>query len=444
VTWTSARPWLGTVVRLLLGVLWVWAGWAKLHDPRAFVQVIRAYDATPEWLSKSLGYGLPVLEVCLGVLLLVGLGVRIAAVVSAVLYLVFLIGLAQAAGRGIRLNCGCFHGGGTTAGATHYTIDILRDAGLLVLAVGLAWWSDTRISIEEFLARNDYIPPPSVKRLRTHHGQRKYTAAVEARRKEARDRNRYVNGSVVIVVVLVSFIGAGVQSGRAKIAGSLVATHASKTDGVVYGKKAAATVDIFEDFLCPACGRFETAAGPTLSADVKANKAQVRYHPLAFLNADSNGTRYSSRAANAAVCVSDVSVDAFKKFHDTLYSPSVQPKEGSGGLPDSRFTTYAQKAGLTPPQVTTFGSCVQIEKHKALVLAVTENASERGVTATPMVRVNGKDVSATLKSVTAAIAAADAKGPAPSPSPTASPSRSSGSVTTSTVAPPSPSPSQTK
>ncbi len=126
-----------------------------------------------------------------------------------------------------------------------------------------------------------------------------------------------------------------------------------------------------------------------------------------------------------ALCASDVSVDAFKKFHDILYKASVQPKEGTNGRPDSAFTTYAQQAGLTPAQVTTFTTCVQSEKHKALVLAITENGSKRGITQTPTVRVNGKTLSnPTLAKLTAAIAAADAKGPAPSPSPTASPSGS--------------------
>ncbi len=425
-TWTSARPWLGTVLRLILGVIWLWSGWAKLHDPRAFVQVVRAYDATPEWLSKAIGYGLPVLEICLGLLLVIGVAVRLAAAVSAVLFLVFLIGLTQAAARDLQLTCGCFHGGGITAGPTQYTLDILRDVALLLLAAYLVVWSMTRISVEEFLARNDYVPPPSAKRLRSHHGQRKYSAAVEARRKEARERDRYLNASVAVVVVLIAVIGAGVQSGRAKIAGSLVATHAGVSNGVVYGKKAAATVDVFEDFMCPACQRFESSAGAALSADVRANKAQVRYHPLAFLNANSNGTRYSSRAANAAVCASDVSVDAFKKFHDILFKANVQPKEGSDGLPDSKFITYAQQAGLTTKQVTTFSTCVQQEKHKALVLAITDNASKRNVTQTPTVRVNGKTLSnPNRESLTAAIATADKKGPAPSPSPTGSPSATS-------------------
>ena len=80
--------------------------------PRTFVQAVRAYDATPEWLSKAIGYGMPVLELCLGVLLIVGIMVRIAAAVSALLLLVFLIGIIQAAARGIQLECGCFGGGG--------------------------------------------------------------------------------------------------------------------------------------------------------------------------------------------------------------------------------------------------------------------------------------------------------------------------------------------
>jgi protein-disulfide isomerase/uncharacterized membrane protein YphA (DoxX/SURF4 family) len=422
------RSWLGTVLRLLLGVVWLWAGGSKLHDPRAFVETIRAYDATPEWLSKAAGYGLPVLEICLGVLLIVGIAVRISAIVSVGLLAVFLIGLVEAAARGIKLDCGCFGNGGVTAGATSYLLDILRDVGLMLVAAYLVIWSSTRISIEEFLARNDYVPPPSAKRMRTDHGQRKYTSAVEAKRKAATERTRYVNSSLAIVVVLVSAIGIGVQAGRAKIAGNLAATNASVGTGVVYGKKAAATVDIYDDFLCPSCQVFEQAVGATLEADVRADKAQVRYHTLAFLDSSSNGTRYSSRSANAALCASDVSVDAFVKFHGILFKADVQPKEGSNGLLDSDFIKFARQAGLTPTQITAFTTCVQTEEHKALVLAMTEKASERGVTSTPTVLVNGKKLKkANLAGLVTAIAAADATGPPPAPSPSPKPSPSSSS-----------------
>ena len=42
----------------------IWAAWSKMRNPLGFVQAVRAYDATPEWLSKAIGYGLPILELC--------------------------------------------------------------------------------------------------------------------------------------------------------------------------------------------------------------------------------------------------------------------------------------------------------------------------------------------------------------------------------------------
>ena len=150
-TWSNIRPWLGTVVRLFLGAVWIWAGLSKIGSPRTFTEAVRAYGATPEWMSTAIGYGLPVLEVCLGILLVVGIAVRLTAIVSALLFLVFLIGIIQVDIRGIQLECGCFGGGGLTAGPTSYTLDILRDLGLLILAAFLIVWPLTRLSLEEFI-----------------------------------------------------------------------------------------------------------------------------------------------------------------------------------------------------------------------------------------------------------------------------------------------------
>jgi len=190
VNWTSIRPWVGTVARVVLGGIWIWAAWSKLGNPRGFVQAVRAYDVTPEWMSKAIGYGLPVLEVCIGVLLILGIVTRAAAIVSGLLLFVFLIGLIQASARGLKLECGCFGGGGTTIGSTHYTLDILRDVGLIAVSAYLVIWPITRFSIDEFLARNDQVEMPSAKRMRSEQGQRKYNAMLEARRRGARERDR--------------------------------------------------------------------------------------------------------------------------------------------------------------------------------------------------------------------------------------------------------------
>ena len=438
----TARSWLGTVLRLGLGGIWLWASLSKLHDPRRFVQAVRAYDATPEWLSKAIGYGLPVLEFSIAILLILGVATRLAAAVSAVLFLVFLVGIIEAAARGLTLDCGCFGGGGQTAGAPHYTLDILRDIGLLAVAVFLVLWPLTRISIDDYAARHDYVEPPSAKRLRSEGGAKKYNAMVEAKRKQARERNMYVNGALAIVVVLVTIIGIGVQSGRAKISGSLSATNASASNGVVYGAKAAATVDLYEDFQCPHCLEFETSVASTLDADVKANLAQVRFHTMSFLDSATGANKYSSRAANAALCVSDASVDLFVKFHNALFTKAVQPAEGSSGKPNQTFFDIAQQVGMTSEQITTLTTCVQTKQHAALVAAITEHASKKGINSTPTVLVNGKKVDATLAALKKAITDADAKGPAPTPSPTPTSTSATPSATASKT--PTPTPTKSK
>jgi protein-disulfide isomerase len=442
VKWQSLRPWLGTIVRLFLGAIWIWASWSKLRSPRTFVQAVRAYDVTPEWLSKAIGYGLPVLEFSLGVLLILGIVVRMSAIVSTVLFVVFLIGVAQASARGLKLDCGCFGGGGETV-QTHYTIEILRDIGLLALAVYLVLWSFTRVSVEEFLARNDYVEPPSAKRMRSEDGRRKYQTQLEQKRKDARERTLWVNGSLAVVVVLVTLVGIGVQSGRAKIAGSLFATNAKVTTGVVFGKAAAAKVDIYEDFQCPNCRDFENAVGATMDADVRANRAQVHYHPLAILDSSSNNS-YSSRAANASICASDISVEAFVKYHNYLFQKSVQPAEGAGGRSDTLLDSYAQKAGLPQKKLTTFDQCVLGQTHKALVQAITEDASKNGINATPTIKVNGKKISSTLDAYQAAVAKALQNGPAPNPSKTPSPTPTAASPSQSATTTRTPTPSPTK
>ncbi len=423
--WTSIRPWLGTVARLVLGVTFLVAGWQKLEDPRAFLRAIRAYDATPEWLSKAIAYGLPTLEVCLAILLIVGVITRLAAAAVGVLLVVFLIGIIQAAARGIKLECGCFGGGGTTDHTT-YLLDILRDVGLLALVVFLVIWPMTRISVDEFLARNDNVEMPSAKRMRTEQGARKYNAMLEARKQEARVRTRYLTVSLVMVVLLISFIGIGVQSNRAKITTGTETLNVSSVNGVQLGSPTAAVkIDIFADFQCPFCQQFAQDAGADINALIASKDVLVRYHMVSFLDSSSSGNRYSSRAANAAFCAADINPETFQKYHDYLYSVvdgvPIQPTEGSNGRTDADLESYAKAIGIDGDQLTTFQTCVTTEQHKGVVQATTDNWSKRGFTSTPVVLVNGKKVDnpskatldAAVKAASAtATAGATATGPA--------------------------------
>jgi len=442
---SAIRPWVGTVFRLVLGGVFLWAGWEKLADPRGFVQAVRAYDVTPEWLSKAIGYGLPVLEVCLAALLIVGVITRIAAAVSAALMLVFLIGIVQAAIRGLKLECGCFGGGGATQGSTTYTLDILRDVGLLLIAVYLIVWPMTRWSVDEYLARNDNVAAPSAKRMRSKQGARKYNALLEARKKAARERTLYLTAALGVLVVLVAVIGMAVQSNRAKIQGDTIIDHGNVQNGVTVGNAAKATVDFFEDFQCPACLAFEQSVGPTIAADIAAGKIQARYHMLAFLDASSNGNNYSTRAANAAICASDIDVATFQKYHTILYGKDSngqnnQPTEGSNGRTDIQLEDYGKQAGITGDNFTTFQQCVSTQEHKAYVQAVTDNASKRNIVQTPTVLINGKELQDTsLNGFNTAVTAAGGGAPA-TPSPSASASKSPSEPATTPTSSPTPTP----
>jgi uncharacterized membrane protein YphA (DoxX/SURF4 family) len=145
-------PWAGLVARLGVGAVWVVAGLLKLPDPDESIRAVRAYRLLPEAVVPAVGYGLPVLELAVGLLLLLGLGTRVAAVISALLFLLFVVGIASAWARGWQIECGCFGGGGFTADATaQYPWEIARDVGLLALSAALvarprtAWALDNRL-----------------------------------------------------------------------------------------------------------------------------------------------------------------------------------------------------------------------------------------------------------------------------------------------------------
>src|SRR5688572_776644 len=90
VRWNAAGPWLATVARLVVGGVFVVAGVLKVPDPAAAVRAVRAYRLLPEPLVAPVAFGLPVLEIAVGLALLLGVFVRRAAIASAVLLVVFL------------------------------------------------------------------------------------------------------------------------------------------------------------------------------------------------------------------------------------------------------------------------------------------------------------------------------------------------------------------
>jgi uncharacterized membrane protein YphA (DoxX/SURF4 family) len=137
----SRAGWVGLLARLVVGGVWVVAGVLKLPDPAENVRAVRAYQLLPEAFVPLVGHALPLLEVVVGGCLLLGLLTRVSAVLSTVMLVAFVVGIASAWARGLQIECGCFGGGaGPTADATEkYPWEIARDVGLLLLSLWLVW-----------------------------------------------------------------------------------------------------------------------------------------------------------------------------------------------------------------------------------------------------------------------------------------------------------------
>ena len=143
---------VGTLARVGLAAVWLVSGLLKAVDPDQTYIAVRAYDVLPDAGVEVVAALLPWVELAFGVLLLAGVGVRLVAVLSAALLLVFVVGVAQAWARGLAIDCGCFGGGGAVApGETAYVQELLRDAGFLLMAGWLVVRPRTVLALDDRL-----------------------------------------------------------------------------------------------------------------------------------------------------------------------------------------------------------------------------------------------------------------------------------------------------
>ncbi|WP_309504878.1 MULTISPECIES: MauE/DoxX family redox-associated membrane protein [Nocardioides] len=148
------REWVALVLRLVVGGVWIVAGALKVLEPAQSVAAVRAYQILPSDLVSPVGQLLPVVEVVIGLMLVLGLLTRAAAVASAALFVVFIAGIVSVWVRGINIDCGCFGGGGANPdAASQYPWEIARDAALLAASLFLAWAPRSRVAADNVLFR---------------------------------------------------------------------------------------------------------------------------------------------------------------------------------------------------------------------------------------------------------------------------------------------------
>jgi uncharacterized membrane protein YphA (DoxX/SURF4 family) len=143
------QPWIGLVFRLVLGGVLLAAGLLKYQHLDKSQMAVRAYELLPIALANFLGIVLPYLEIAVGILLIIGAAVRVSAIISGILMVAFSIGIAQAWARGLSIDCGCFGGGGQVApGTANYLPELVRDAGLALMALYLFRYPQSKFGLD--------------------------------------------------------------------------------------------------------------------------------------------------------------------------------------------------------------------------------------------------------------------------------------------------------
>ena len=214
--------------------------------------------------------------------------------------------------------------------------------------------------------------------------------------------NPVVIGAVIAAVVIVGvvvaiLIGSNSKSPTAVGSGDPIPVGVvGGTGGGILVDAAAVksnvpTVDVYADFQCPICGQFEKALGPTLTTMAKAGEINYVVHMMSFLD-DNLGNDSSKRATNAAACAADA--DKFGEYHAAVFA--AQPAKEGDGYTDAQLTEFANTAGITGPALTTWQKCTTSGQHTQYVADVATTSGKAGVTGTPTVKLDGKDITKTL------------------------------------------------
>lgn len=181
--------------------------------------------------------------------------------------------------------------------------------------------------------------------------------------------------------------GVGEGSASAKPTPSATPSPEETTDGSV-------EIHVYVDYLSTGAAEFERANARQLATWITEGAVSVTYHPVALLTANSNGTKYSLRAAAAAACVATYSPAEFFDYnHELLSDP---PAADSDGHSDTDLADLAVAVGAQ--DVKKVRSCIEEQDFVPWAKEATARALEGPLpgtddlklTGSPMVLVDGE------------------------------------------------------
>lgn len=129
--------------RLLLGSVFLYAGFLKIFSPLEFADAIYTFDLVPSDFIQPLATILPPLEIILGSLLIFRYQVRAAALGILILSCVFTVAILQGIVRGLPIDCNCF---GQVKWLNSNVWTALGRDLLLVIVAGFVYFKTAEIS----------------------------------------------------------------------------------------------------------------------------------------------------------------------------------------------------------------------------------------------------------------------------------------------------------
>ncbi|MGI6879254.1 DsbA family protein [Microbacterium sp. gxy059] len=209
----------------------------------------------------------------------------------------------------------------------------------------------------------------------------------------AAGRNRSTFAIVVSVIVIAAVVAIGAvvvwmnNTAREPVAAPAAGTINQETGAITVGDSGK-TLDIYADFMCPFCGNFEKSWGDDMAEAVESGDLTLAIYPVGLLDSQSQGTEYSTRAANALYCVTEEDADAAYPYYNRLFEK--QPREGTPGLDDEELISIAKDVGV---ESDAFESCVTERSHADFVAQVSDALPENpqtGGRGTPSVLLEGE------------------------------------------------------
>lgn len=187
---------------------------------------------------------------------------------------------------------------------------------------------------------------------------------------------RWIVIGMVSLVVVIGAVFTVISNRTASNVALPPGASAADGYGIVFNADKSPTINIWEDFQCPSCKRFEDTNGARIAEIIAQGKAKVVFNTLSFLGDE------SVVAGMGAGCAADQG--KFLEYKKFMYEN--QPEENGGTWTKPYVISLAGAIGLDE---TKFGACLNTDKYRKWLGNVSSAGAEANINGTPTYVING-------------------------------------------------------